>query len=45
MLKLRVVESLLLGNNRLFHAVDHFENGLKQIWPPTQLVDGPGEIL
>ena len=40
-LKLRVVESLLLGNQRLFHALNLFDNGLKQIWPPTQLVDGP----
>jgi hypothetical protein len=70
MLKLRVVESLLLGNQRLFHALSRgpfdvrqalawsnlprqtevcrtlIDNGLKQIWPPTQLVDGPqGNVI
>lgn len=30
MFKLRVVESLLLGNKRLFHAVNRFDNGQKQ---------------
>jgi hypothetical protein len=31
MFELRVVESLLLGDKRLFHALDRFDNGLKQM--------------